>query len=271
MEHISKLVRARRSVRTFDGQGVGGAELEKLIMFAEKIENPYGIPVSFCLLDADKHRLNSPVIIGEKIYAAATVPRTEHAEEAFGYSFETFVLYAQSLGLGTTWIGGTMNRKAFETAVHLSEDGMMPCVTPVGRPAAKMSLRETVMRKGTKADSRKPFGELFFDGSFDAPLTAERAGNLAEPLECVRLAPSAVNLQPWRVVISGGCVHFYEKHSRGYVSDATGDMQRIDIGIAMCHFALSCREQGIGVSFGISDPGIPVGENTEYIASYILE
>ena len=43
--------------------------------------------------------------------------REPHGEEAFGYAFEQIVLYAESLGIGTTWIGGTMDRKAFEKAM----------------------------------------------------------------------------------------------------------------------------------------------------------
>jgi len=43
-------------------------------------------------------------------------------------------LFAQSLGVGTTWIGGTMNRDAFEKAIGLSAGEMDPsykteCVT----------------------------------------------------------------------------------------------------------------------------------------------
>jgi len=54
-----------------------------------------------------------------------------------------------------------------------------------------MSVRETMMRKAIKADERLPFEELFFRGTFDTPLTMDRAGKLAIPLEMVRLAPSA--------------------------------------------------------------------------------
>ena len=36
--------------------------------------------------------------------------------------------------------------------------------------------------------------------SFAEPLTEEEAGDYQFPLEMLRLAPSAVNKQPWRVV-----------------------------------------------------------------------
>ena len=267
MKDIAEAVRRRRSVRTFDGRALGAEDAEKLGNFMRRIENPYEIPVEFKLLDTKKDGLSSPVIAGTEQYVGAKVKRMPHAEEAFGYSFEMLVLYAQTLGVGTTWIGGTMDRAAFERAMALEADEMMPCVSPLGYPAAKMSLRETMMRKGVKADARAEFGEVFLDGE-GGPLTAERAGALAEPLELVRLAPSAVNKQPWRVVVAGNDAHFYEKKTRGYVSDATGDLQKADLGIALCHFALGAREAGLELRFSLNDPGLLDAPDTEYIATW---
>ena len=163
-----------------------------------------------------------------------------------------------------------MDRAAFEQAMALEKDEMMPCMSPLGYPAKKMSVKEGMMRKGIKADSRRPFESIFFDGAFKVPLTPEKAGALAHPLEMVRWAPSAVNRQPWRVVVTDSAAHFYLRHTKGFVSEAVGDMQKIDMGIALCHFALATEEDGLNVRFAISDPGIDAGPNREYIASYLL-
>jgi len=270
MEHIAKLVRGRRSIRTFDGRSISAEDLEKLYSFAEKIENPYGIPLEFKFLDAKEHNLTCPVVSGTDLYVGAKIRNIPHMEESFGYSFEMLVLYAQSLGIGTVWLGGTMGRAAFEHAMDLGENEMMPCASPLGYPAEKISLREGMMRKAIKADSRMPFETLFFDGDFSSPLTEAKAGALAEPLEMVRWAPSAVNRQPWRVVIDENGAHFYLKRSKGFTRSAAGDMQKIDLGIALCHFALSAKEKNLNTEFVISDPGIATGTDTEYIASYLL-
>ena len=268
MDHIAELIRTRRSVRTFDGGALTAAEREQLLDFCRQIENPYQIPVQFQLLDAQRDRLSSSVITGATDYVAARVRRVPHAEAAFGYSFETLVLYAQSLGLGTTWLGGTFDRPAFQQAIRLGAEEMMPCVSPLGRPAAKMSLRETVMRKGVRADSRQDFTALFFAGDFTTPLTPEQAGPLLGPLEAVRWAPSAVNKQPWRAVVTADAVHFYEKRHRGFTGDATGDLQMIDLGIALCHFALTAQEAGLALRFQLDDPQLSPPADTVYIASY---
>ena len=268
MEKINELVRARRSVRSYDGRALSAGDLEKLTAFMANVANPYGIPVTFKLLNAKEQNLSCPVVTGTELFVGAAVGRVPHGEEALGYSFEHLVLFAQSLGIGTVWIGGTMDRAAFVRAMALNAQERMPCVSPLGYPAKKPSVREVMMRKAVKADSRQSFEALFFDGAFSVPLTEAKAGKLAGPLEMVRWAPSAVNKQPWRAVVAGDTVHFYLKHSKGYISDAVGDMQKIDIGIALCHFALAAEESGLPVRFTLSDPGITTDAGVEYIASY---
>lgn len=261
-----ELIRHRRSVRTFDGRALQPEDAERILAFANDIETPYGIPITWKLLSARLDGVSSPVIVGADTFIAGKIKRLPHAEEAFGYAFEKLVLHAESLGLGTTWIAGTMDRPAFEKAMALEADEAMPCVSPLGAPADKMSLRETMMRKGVKADTRLDFSELFFDGGFEKPLAENHPWR--EALEMVRWAPSAVNRQPWRVVADGGKAHFYEKKSKGYVDAAGWDLQKVDIGIALYHFAYGLDEN---VRLTIADPGLPTPEGVEYVATWIVQ
>ena len=212
MNNIEKLVRARRSVRTFDGRDVKKEDREKLYAFMENIENPYGLPVEFRLLE----KMGCPVVVGTELYVGAKMKDALHINEAVGFAFEKLVLYAQSLGIGTVWIGGTMDRAAFEKKMELAEDEVMPAVSPLGYPANKMSVRETMMRKGIKADDRLGFESIVYWNDFTQPLTPDAAGKLFLPLEMVCLAPSAVNKQPWRMVVTDDVVHFYLQRSKGF-------------------------------------------------------
>ena len=262
------LIRRRRSVRTFAVCPLKPDDARQILEYSASVHNPYAIPIVWKLLDAKEYGLSSPVILGSGLYIAGKMSRVPHAEEAFGYSFEKIVLFAESLGVGTTWIAGTMNRSAFEKALELSEGEVMPCVSPLGYPAKKMSLRESMMRKGIKADSRFRFEDLFFAGSFETPLSEAAAGNLRDALEAVRLAPSAVNKQPWRILVDQDSVHFYKYCSRGFISDAGWDIQKIDMGIALCHFELVASESGVAVSPVIKTDAPPAPEGMQYIASY---
>ncbi|MBQ9773959.1 MAG: nitroreductase family protein [Clostridia bacterium] len=263
MDNMEKLVRQRRSVRTFDGRALTAEDKEKLCNYIASIDNPYGHPIEFKLLP----KMSCPVVVGTDLYVGAKMKDTPHLNEAFGYAFEKLVLYAQSLGIGTVWIGGTMDRGAFEKAMELAEDEVMPCVSPLGYPAKKMSVREKMMRKGVKADSRFLFEEIAFWNSFDTPLTADAAGKLFLPIETVRLAPSAVNKQPWRILVMDGIVHFYLQRSKNFGGGRI-DMQKIDMGIALCHFELTAKEQGISTEFVIEEPNVPKKDGMEYIASF---
>jgi len=59
----------------------------------------------------------------------------------------------------------------------------------------------------------------------------------------VRLAPSAVNRQPWRMVVMDDVVHFYLQRAKS-LGGGKLDMQKIDMGIALCHFELMAKELG---------------------------
>ena len=161
------------------------------------------------------------------------------------------------------------DKRQVREAMELVDDEVMPCVSPLGYPAEKMSIREAMMRKAIKAESRMAFEELFFDGDFGTPLTQKKAGRLAQPLEMVRLAPSAVNRQPWRVVVKENAAHFYLKRAKGMGGGAL-DMQKIDMGIALCHFDLAAQEAGLASCFAQDDPGIETPNGEEYIASWLV-
>ena len=165
-------------------------------------------------------------------------------------------------------LAASLNRAAFERAMDVGEDEVMPVASPVGYPAKRMSVRESVMRKGLKADRRLPFDKLFFDGSFERGLKEENAGVFASALEAVRWAPSAVNKQPWRMILKGDAVHFYKAPDKGFDGKYKYDLQKIDLGIALCHFEEGMKAAGKAVDFFIEDPGAEVPAEWQYIASY---
>ncbi len=261
-----EMIQKRKSVRSYDGRGLRAKDKAALEQYIQSVSNPFDIPVEFRLLKAKENKLSSPVIVGEKYYIAAKLPKCRNFELAFGYSFESMCLYAESLGLGTVILAGTLARPAFEEAMKVSGDEVMPAASPVGYPAPRRSVREALMRKGVKADERIPFEKLFFSRSFETGLTKEKAGLYADALEMTRWAPSAVNKQPWRVVVSGDTVHFYEQKT--LKDSPLGDVQKVDMGIALAHFDLTMREDGYEGHFIEEDPGLELPANVQYIMSY---
>jgi nitroreductase len=90
---------------------------------------------------------------------------------------------------------------------------------------------------------------------------------LHDALEAVRLAPSAVNKQPWRVVIRKNAAHFYVKHDKGYLTPDY-DLQKIDLGIGMYHFEQELLEEGKKPVVIIDEPDIDKPDDVEYVATF---
>ncbi|MBD5560961.1 MAG: nitroreductase [Clostridia bacterium] len=268
-ETMRSAVRFRKSVRSFDGRALSTEDLQRLEEYAKGVTNPFGIPVEFRFLDAAQNQLTSPVIVGEKTYMAAKIRRVPHFEEALGYSFEEVCVFAASIGVGTTILAATLSRKTFEAAMNVGSDEVMPVVSPLGYASADRSLREKVMRKGLKADTRLEFEKLFYDGSFGHPLTATEAGEFREALESLRWAPSATNKQPWRAVKTGNIMNFYELQT--LKTSPLGDIQRVDVGIALANFDITVKEDHLSGQFVEKDPGLEIPDNVQYVISWELQ
>ena len=86
-----------------------------------------------------------------------------------------------------------------------------------------------------------------------------RKGEYAKALEMVRIGPSASNKQPWRVISHNQFWRFYLRRTPGYYADPIKrvlglcDLQRLDMGIAMCHFELTARELGLKGEWVVED------------------
>jgi hypothetical protein len=149
--------------------------------------------------------------------------------------------------LGTCWLGGTFQSSNFAKAVDLQKDELLPTVAPIGYPALEKSFTERIMRLVAGSDNRKPWSAIFFAGNFSTPLTQTQVGIYAKALENIRLAPSASNKQPWRILYDAklNIFHFFIERSFSYKLMGIVSLQDIDLGIAMSHFALTLQELGI--------------------------
>jgi nitroreductase len=251
------LMQKRTSVRTYEKKPVEPEKLEMLKSFFDTAcENPFGAKVRFDIVEGGSGKLGTYGFIkGAKSFFAGCVQKGEHDIEGFGYAFEKAVLYATALGLGTCWLGGTFKRASFTALINPDKDEIMPAISPVGYAAEKKTLTEKVVAAGAGARKRKRFGELFFDGTVKAPLFIDEEP-LKTCLEMVRIGPSASNKQPWRVIRSGGALHFYLAADKAYAGNTMFgfSMQRVDLGIAACHFDMAAKELGLSGGIVIEEP-----------------
>lgn len=271
---LRQTVEKRKSIRTYVPRPLRDEDREKLMAYAAAIENPFEVPVRIELIETaaseEPKKLGTyGVIKGAGQFLAIAVPKEKLGLEAAGYSLEQLVLYATSLGLGTCWLAGTLNREGFTRAMRAGEDEWMPAITPVGYPAERPSFHEQLMRSSMKASQRKPWEELFFRDDCRTPMSRGEAGDYAEALELLRLGPSATNSQPWRVAAEETAFHFYAVVGKAAPEDNPPAVQRIDGGIGACHFHLAAREMDLPGRFvTVPDRRYGAPEGWRYLFSW---
>ncbi len=277
---VTEIIRQRFSCRTYKNQAVPVEMKDKILAFANKdAVGPFGGRVRFNIIENLDLAPNEQIgtygfISGASAFLAGAIQKTDKCFVEFGYIFEKLLLYITDLGLGTCWLGGTLDRSEFVAKMDLKADEIIPAVSPVGFVNETRSLKEKTIRFFAGSAKRKAWAELFFHKQAGAPLSEKEAGSYTNPLEMVRLAPSASNKQPWRVIYDSQKQHFHFFLERSKTYDLLKmkiDMQGLDAGIALCHFELTAREAGLKGKWQIL-PQVEIPTTSfEYIVSWIID
>jgi hypothetical protein len=281
---VTELVRQRYSCRRYLESPIDAETRARLADFiAANPAGPFGSPTRFELVaaaEADRKALRGLGTYGfiknPTGFILGAMGEGEKNLEDFGYAMERIILFATDLGLGTCWLGGSFTKSRFAKRISAKRDERVPAVTSVGYPAP--GSKDDAARTRIGGARRYEWDKLFFNQRFGVPLPREEAGPHVKPLEMVRLGPSASNKQPWRVVKDGDAYHFYIQRTPGYRNQwlarllNVDDMQRLDAGIAMCHFKLAAGELGLAGTWQVNEPAVEKpDEMTEYVASWSSE
>ncbi|MEH7114442.1 nitroreductase family protein [Neobacillus niacini] len=278
---LIETMKKRQSVRSFDTQNITEIDFKTIrdyITMEENLIGPFGNKGKIELIQVTNNVSDKGIKLGTygfiknpQGYLVGVTENSKYTLVEFAYVFHKLVLFLTELGIGTCWMGGTFSRNSFEQEIQLGVGEFIPCITPIGYPNQKQRVFDKALRYVVKADNKKPWEKLFFDGTFENILTKEQADLFEIPIEMVRLGPSASNKQPWRLVVSQDrkVCHFYIEHTPNYSSKLGYDMQLLDMGIAMCQFELACRELNIEGGWTVEEPILKLpNEQTEYIVSW---
>ncbi len=170
-------------------------------------------------------------ITGAKTFAAF-IAGPEAGPHTLGYFGEAFILEATALGIGTCWVGASYHKRLAQSLVQLEEGERIVAVTPLGVAGERYAGRP-----------RKSLEEL--TGLSQAQLQALPEWQQSA-LSCARLAPSAVNRQPWRFLPG----------DKGIELIQTGDnfgYGGVDLGIAMLHIELGAAHGFVSGSWQEGD------------------
>lgn len=258
---IIEAIKERRSVRSFNGEGITDSQREELLTAIENSYSPFGGKLTIRMKQFDLKEGYKPstygMIKGAVDFFLLGMGADDESALTAGFRFEQVILKAWQMGLGTCWIAATFKGSDFERGEAWPEGESLKIVSPVG-VSGKPSLMEKMTRLMAGSKNRKPFDELFFYQSFNQSVPSDN--KFYEALEMLRLAPSSTNSQPWRALVEGDRVHFFCKPK--------SKLSLIDCGIGLCHFYETEKFRGREGSF-VREKNYPIPQQDwRYIMSY---
>ena len=209
---LKDMIIQRKSTRSYTGVPVDEPTLEKIRAFLPRMQPLYPeIAVRGEIVTHQQVRCFLPWVTPQLV--AIYTEDTPCAAENAGFLFQQLDLYLHSLGLGTCWLG--MGRMSGQ--ISAPEGMRFLILLAFGWP-------KEGFRTGVEQFKRKSLAQI-----------SDREDPRLEP---ARLAPSSVNSQPWYFTHEGDIIHAFCTR-KGLLSASLGEMNRIDLGIALAHLAVS--------------------------------
>ena len=223
----------RRSCRSYSSEPLTRAELAEIEDFSKTlVPLDSAIQTSMQIVPGDAVRFYFPWKAPQLI-AFFSENKPGYLENA-GFLLQQMDLWLQSRGLGVCWLGlGKLKNQ-----VKIPEGMEFVILLAFGTP------KEVLSREKRK---------------FNRKTMAEISDWEDKKLECVRVAPSSTNSQPWYFTHEGETIHAFRSEAGLLRYAMLGTMNRIDMGIALAHL---CVENPENFRYFSAEPEhIPAGHS----------
>lgn len=252
MDYKSLIVNGR-SVRNFKETAVEAkkiSDLEQYIADCKKLVPSIELEVKFFAGDDAYKRLYGiagyqGVMIEAPNYLVLLSENKEQYIENAGYVGERAILKARDLGVDSCWVS-FQDQAAIKTTLSIDSDKEVVALIALGYASNVKQVEgagktgdnysKSNLSVGNSGSDRISIEEMVYIDkwgvSASAELLEERA--LLDAFSYARMAPSALNKQPWRFIVDGGKVILAinnENYSGSYVN-------KIDAGIVMLYFGV---------------------------------
>lgn len=203
---MQEMIYRRKSVRSYTDAPIEENVINEIMVFIEKAKPLYPeIRIKVSVKERDEIKCVLPLKWIPKQCIVIYSEDKPNAYENVGFVFQQLDLYLQSRGIGSCWLGLGRVKNA-----ENNENGMKFIIMlAIGYPKENF-------RASLQEFKRKVLDEI-----------SDMADARLEP---ARLAPSAVNSQPWYFVHGKDVIHAYCAHNK-----MLRNMNKIDVGIALAH------------------------------------
>lgn len=214
----------RKSVRKYTDDRIPEELLNKIQSFAKKaaaLNDQIRVETQIIDCTQKKPELKGLWKVEAPYYLLFYSEPLKGCERNAGFILEQVILYMVTKGIGSCYLGGS------RMGVPLMDGMRRMIVVAFGYPEGKL-CRESPMAK------RLPLSELC--------VFKEEAGEqMKTVLKAARLAPSAMNTQPWRFIVYADRIYIFSRKAVMPVR-MMEEMREMSIGIMMSHIMLAAEE-----------------------------
>ena len=221
LKQLYEAIFHRKSVRSFAAEPLEQEMLDKIMQLTTGLALPLpGAPFAFRLLSSSQIKGN----MAKKAHHFLALYTGKEEESIINAAFmmQQMDLWLSAHGIGSCWMG--MPKPTAEASRAEGLDFLILLV--LGLPT------EPLHREHMEEFQRKALTDITDTGGLEQLLT---------PL---RLAPSAINRQPWYITGDKDKLHLHIKQNNLITKAVLGHMPLVDMGIALCHLWLAAMEAG---------------------------
>ncbi len=272
-----KLIEARRSVREYKDRELSAEDMAMVEEYITNCQQLKGgskvslvnIPAvdNFCQHFAGKLGYNG-VMIKAPHYVLLTAEKGSEAIKSAGYVGEAFVLELTKHDIGSCWLSANHHEQELVEYFAVPADYEVVALIAFGYPEVEAQISKIYQSEADKQNksyshfeseynenavsSRKSIEDIVYLARFGNNATVEKLEELGydDVFYYMRLAPSSVNRQPWRFVISRGKFILAVSRDDGYDDDRVAELEA---GIAMLYFEVAMHDSGYPGSWDFSE------------------
>jgi len=215
---LQEAMAARHTVRKYKKEPLSADVVRKLNERIQTHNEKYGLNIQLVTenTDALPGLIGMTMAKGVRNYMILAGPNTADVDEKLGYSSADLMLYAQTLGLNTWWVGGMYSHKGAKKNSTAGENAKIIGVVVVG-----YGENQGVPHKSKAVEAVSSYEGVAPDWF--------RAG-----VSAALLAPTAMNQQGFTIRGTGNQVS---------MTYAKGSFSGADLGICKYHFELGAGKE----------------------------
>jgi len=238
--NIENAIYRRKSIRKYKNSSISEEDFDFINKLIKEVPRLYPkIEMNIELIkDGEKIQDITKGIVGSygKIeaphYLVITSEEKSGYLENIGYTLEEIVLELADRGIGTCWIGGFIKKNLLKDVMTIKENHKPVIVISFGYPENEQELDV----KESSSFKRKKLEEVIYEPFED---------KWVKIFDKVRVAPSAVNLQPWVFTMEGDTKIEAFAKTGNLITKKLMHFSDLDVGIAIKHLELACKEENI--------------------------